>query len=82
MTDTTPIGCEEALRMLFTYLDDELDAAHRQKVETHLERCRSCFSRAEFERRLKTHLAELGSAPLPASMEARIRSLINNFTCL
>ena len=82
MNEPQRIGCEEALRMLFTYLDGELEAEHRHRVEEHLEECRSCFSRAEFERRLKGHLGELRQEPVPAATEARIRSLINHFPCL
>lgn len=82
MSEPRSIGCEEALLVLFTYLDGELEAPHRQEVEEHLHRCRSCFSRVEFERRLKAHLAELRNEPVPSAMEARIRALIGHFTCL
>ena len=47
------IDCEEALRRLFEYLDAELHGDPHREMEQHLERCRSCFSRAEFEKRLK-----------------------------
>ena len=81
MSDIPTIPCEEALRRLLEYLDGELEAHEQHKVADHLDRCRSCFSRAEFERRLKGHLAELGDTPVPASVEARIRSLLGGFNC-
>ena len=81
MSETPTIPCEEALRRLMSYLDGELEAIEQHEVTGHLDRCRSCFSRAEFERRLKGHLSELGQAPVPASVEARIRSLIGQFNC-
>lgn len=81
MSETPTIPCEEALRRLLAYLDEELEAREQHEVAHHLERCRSCFSRAEFERRLKGHLAALGEAPVPPSVEARIRSLIGQFNC-
>ena len=79
MTDADLPQCEEVLRVLFDYLDDELEDGSRQRVESHLERCRSCFSRAEFEQRLKGHAAELASEPVPPALEDRIRSLIAGF---
>ncbi|MGH7458627.1 MAG: anti-sigma factor family protein [Longimicrobiaceae bacterium] len=82
MSTTTNIDCQEALRSLFAYLDGELEGARRRDVEAHLERCRSCFSRAEFEQHLKEHLAELGSAPVEPAFESRIGSLISRFDCL
>ena len=79
MTDPTIISCEEALRLLAAHLDGELDAAHNQSMERHLARCRSCFSRAEFERGLKSELAALAGQPVRPSFEERIRGLIERF---
>lgn len=81
MSETPTIPCEEALRRLLAYLDHELEAREQLEVDHHLEQCRSCYSRAEFERRLKGHLTELGQAAVPPAVEARIRSLIGQFTC-
>lgn len=75
-----PMDCEEVLWVIFAYVDGELGSADHERVEAHLERCRSCFSRAEFERRLKDHLAELASGPVSPEFEQRIRTLIGGFT--
>ncbi len=81
MSSTTDdrIDCEEALRLLADYLDEELGEAGEAKVARHLETCRSCFSRAEFERRLKERLTELGREEVPGTLEGRIRTLIRQF---
>ena len=75
------IDCEEALRRLAEYLDAELHGNSRREMEQHLERCRSCFSRVEFEKRLKAYTAELGHEPVPADVERRIRTLLDTFKC-
>jgi mycothiol system anti-sigma-R factor len=75
MNDVRVIDCEEALRRLFEYLDAELHGEPKREVEQHLERCRSCFSRVEFEKALKAHTATLGHEPVPAELEARIRKV-------
>lgn len=80
MKGPEPLDCEEVLRVIFAYVDGELGGADHERVEAHLERCRSCFSRAEFERRLKGHLAELASEPVSPAFEQRIRVLIGGFT--
>lgn len=80
MNDSTPIDCEEALRLLAAFLDHELPAQTRAGVDRHLERCRSCFSRAEFERRLKREIARLGRDEVTPEFEERIRRLIADFT--
>jgi anti-sigma factor (TIGR02949 family) len=73
------IGCEEALKHLLIYLDQELGSAKRREVEHHLDICRSCFSRAEFEKMLKARLREVGQESVSASFEKRIKVLLNRF---
>jgi anti-sigma factor (TIGR02949 family) len=79
MTDGTMMTCDDALRLLAAYLDGELQSGDRHDVGEHLSRCRSCFSRAEFERRLKAQLAAVGEQPVEQQLETRIRELIDQF---
>jgi anti-sigma factor (TIGR02949 family) len=79
MSDSTTIDCDEALRLLAAFLDDELPPDTRAGVDRHLERCRSCFSRAEFERRLKAEIASLGREEVTPQFEERIRRLLADF---
>ncbi len=72
-------NCEEALRLLASYIDGELRGGERLDLERHLQTCRSCYSRAEFERRLKAQLAELRRRPVTSAFEERIRRLIHRF---
>ncbi len=76
MISPDTIGCEEALRHLAEYLDGELAAERHGEVEAHLHRCLSCYSRAEFERRLKARLAALGNARPGPELERRVRALL------
>lgn len=82
MNEPKTIDCEEALRRLAEYLDGELEPGSGREVEKHLQRCRSCYSRSEFEMRLKRQLAELGSEPVSPAFEERIRAMIGHFLCL
>jgi len=79
MSDLKPIDCEEALRLLAAFLDHELHFDEREGLERHLETCRSCFSRAEFERRLKGEIAGLRREEVPPGFEERVRRLIGSF---
>jgi anti-sigma factor (TIGR02949 family) len=76
MTDRQTMSCEEALRLLGDYLDRELEPQERDPVERHVNSCRACFSRAEFERLLEERLTELGREPAPAHVQSRIRRLL------
>jgi anti-sigma factor (TIGR02949 family) len=81
MSDVRTIDCEEALRRLFDYIDAELSGEPQREMERHLERCRSCFSRLEFEKRLKAHTADLGHEPVSEDLERRVRALLDSFKC-
>jgi anti-sigma factor RsiW len=72
-------NCEEALRLLAAYLDGELGGDQHQAMEHHLSLCRSCCSRAEFERHLKVQLGDLRRAGVRPAFEQRIRELISQF---
>ena len=80
MNNPETINCEEALRLLAVYLDGELHRAQHMSVEHHLNTCRSCYSRGEFERRLKTELSHLGRGDVRPAFEQHIRQLITQFT--
>lgn len=80
MSDPKPITCNEALRLLAAFLDQELDFGEHEGLERHLEVCRSCFSRAEFERRLKGEVGRLGREEISPDFGQRIRRLLGSFT--
>jgi anti-sigma factor (TIGR02949 family) len=73
-------SCEDALRLLAAHLDRELDPPAHDQVVAHLETCRSCYSRAEFEKRLKASIADLGHEPVRPQLSERVQTLIRNFT--
>jgi anti-sigma factor (TIGR02949 family) len=73
------VDCEKALRRLAEYLDRELNAAEGAEIEKHLAACRSCWSRAEFERGLKAKLHELRDTPVDPEFEAKICALARDF---
>lgn len=74
-----PMSCEEVLERLFAYLDGELRDVEQAEIDRHLERCRDCFTRAEFERRLKDRLAEVGRASPPERLRERLKLMIARF---
>lgn len=79
MTDHEIRTCEDALRVLAAYLDGELTEVAGAEVERHLEKCRSCFSRAEFERRLKERVATSGHAEVRPELKNRVRDILRSF---
>ena len=79
MSDADDIGCEQALERLAEFVDRELPASEHGVLEQHLRRCRSCYSRMDFESRLKQKLSALSGEDVPEEARSRIRALIRGF---
>ena len=79
MSELRTLTCEEALRMLAEHLDGELHESHQNAMEAHLRTCRSCFSRAEFERRLKAQIGGLREKAVRSDFETAVRAMIGRF---
>ncbi|ACL72795.1 putative transmembrane anti-sigma factor [Thioalkalivibrio sulfidiphilus HL-EbGr7] len=73
------LNCEEVIEQLFTYLDGELDHVHSAAIDRHLERCRDCFSRAEFEKRLRERIRASAKASAPDSLHRRVKGLLDQY---
>lgn len=84
MMTQAPISCEEVIERLFDYLDNELDGDTNAVIDRHLQHCRDCFSRAEFEKKLRARIAEAGRAEAGRAkasdrLRQRIEGLIDRF---
>jgi anti-sigma factor (TIGR02949 family) len=79
MSSDCDVGCEEALKRLLELIDGELSVREQEDVQRHLSTCRSCFSRMEFEQRLKQRLSTLPADDVPATLRQRVHDLIKGF---
>ncbi len=73
------IGCEEALKQLFEYLDRQLSKGKSREMEHHLSKCRSCYSRADFEQKVKGRLSEVGRETAGEMLENRIKKILRQY---
>lgn len=74
------IDCEGALQRLFDHLDGRLTNGDEAEIRRHLEVCRKCFSRFEFERRLLEKIrAAGGPQAAPVSLMEKTRRLLEEF---
>ncbi|MGD8999509.1 MAG: zf-HC2 domain-containing protein [Granulosicoccaceae bacterium] len=69
------LECEEAIRLVLDYLDNELEHNDHTAMEAHLHTCRSCFTRMEFEKRLKGKLRKLDVVSAPDGLKNRIKKI-------
>jgi len=73
------INCEQALKQILEYIDHELGEHERAAVAEHLHTCKSCFSRMEFERRLKEKVGALCDDEVPSQLGERVKGLLKSF---
>lgn len=71
------LTCAEVVQQLFTYLDQELDAATSAQIDRHLGTCRECCSRLKFEKRLRVKLQESATEKAPARLYGRVREMLD-----
>ena len=55
--------CQEALRLLYEVIDKEANQIDSEKVREHLENCRDCMKRYEFEAMFKTFVTDKATSP-------------------
>lgn len=73
------LSCEEVIEHIFEFLDDELEPDWRADIERHIQTCRDCYTRAEFERKLREKVREAAQAKAPDRLHRRIEGLLDKY---
>ncbi len=73
------IACEDVLKQLVDYLHGEVDDTKFAEIEKHLDSCRGCFSRAEFEKVLKARVKNEARETAPEALRDRLKDLMDKF---
>jgi mycothiol system anti-sigma-R factor len=47
------MNCRESLQKIYEFLDGEMEKLPMGEIEKHLDNCRGCWDRFEFEKQLK-----------------------------
>jgi mycothiol system anti-sigma-R factor len=71
------IDCDQVLREIELYLDEELEATQCREIENHIVGCGPCLQRKEFKESLRLLVAKkCGPGPAPDELLERIRGLL------
>ncbi len=75
------MDCEEVVKKLYFYLDHEiLTEEERREFEEHLEKCRQCCQKFQFEQQLWRLIRENGlMESIPDTFLNRIENVIARF---
>lgn len=69
--------CEEALAVIYEFLDGELDGLSRDRIKAHFDVCGKCYPRLRFEESFRSAVqrASAGEAP-PPDLRARLLEVL------
>lgn len=73
------ISCEDVLKSLVDYLHGEVDDARFAEIGKHLDSCRGCLSRSEFEATLKDRVKDEARETAPEALRDRLKTLMDKF---
>ncbi|SDJ31204.1 mycothiol system anti-sigma-R factor [Frankineae bacterium MT45] len=75
------INCDDVIKDVFLYLDDESDAAMRNRIRDHLDDCGPCLRQFGIEQDVKSLIARCcGADVAPSGLRNRIRVRITEIS--
>lgn len=73
------LDCQDVIDNLFDYLDQEMTVEVQTSLKAHLDLCRNCFDRVQFEEVLRIKMRQKTSHCCPEKLKKRIQSLLDQF---
>ncbi len=74
---TSQVGCIEAVRRMWEFLDRGLDEPDHEAVEAHLALCLRCCGELGFARELRRLLRRRSGGEMPEDVHARLQRFID-----
>ncbi len=75
------VDCDDVLKDVFLYLDDETDPAVRSRIRAHLDECAPCLRQFGLEQDIKSLVARCcGGDRAPETLRANIRARLTQVT--
>jgi anti-sigma factor (TIGR02949 family) len=72
------IDCREALKLVDAYVDKQAAGDDAHALEKHLESCRHCFDRVEFEQLFKKRLQGLKVDVSSKNLSPKVRQILED----
>ena len=70
-------SCEKVIEMIWEFLDREITPDAAADLQKHIDLCRSCFTRIEFEKALRENCRTKTNHVCPDKLKLRIRQIID-----
>jgi len=76
--DIKDINCSEALKLVTAYVDRQSGEKDARTLEKHLESCKHCFDRVEFEKLFKERMKGLKLDVSSMKLTAKTRKMLED----
>lgn len=73
------LTCEQVLQEIWVFLDGQLPESELVHFRQHMELCRNCYSRVEFERTLRISIKEKTHHCCPDKVKMRIQKFLEDY---
>jgi anti-sigma factor (TIGR02949 family) len=73
------LDCQAVIDRLFDYIDGELTEENKLALKNHLDLCKQCFDRIQFEFILREKMKNKTHVCCPEKLRRRIQILIEQF---
>ncbi len=73
------LSCEQVVQEIWVFLDGRLEEGDLIHFRQHMELCRACFTRIEFERALRESIREKTHHTCPERLKMRVQKFLENF---
>lgn len=70
------LTCEKVVQSMWEFLDRELTPEGLAELQKHIDLCRACYTRVEFEITLRENIRSKTDHPCPEKLKAKIRQII------
>ena len=72
--------CNEVLNHIYEYLNNhDVTPELSGEIKQHLDACRCCFDRYEFEQKLLARLKQAGCCSCPDGLKQKIKTIMDAF---
>ncbi|HEY3249755.1 MAG TPA: zf-HC2 domain-containing protein [Ignavibacteria bacterium] len=70
------ITCEEALEKMLEYIDGALANVSEKELGQHIETCRGCMKKLDFQLKLKKRLAKVKPITVSKKLNKRLQTIL------
>lgn len=74
------LSCNKTLEKMFEYIDGALAGKSNSELEQHIETCKGCLKKLDFQLKLKKRLTKVMPTPVSKGLTKRLDNILNSYS--